>query len=433
MTAASPPRTAGFTWLASRAARPLWFTLAACALLGVGIVAVGKQVRDGNDFPIYWQAARDLLGDHSPYDVTSGLHGYVYLPWFALLLGPLALMPLPLAAACWYAANLAFTWLAGSALLAALRAATPLPRARWLLLATLPLLGLFHDNLVLGQANLLLLLLLAAAMRGAMSERTSWAQGIPLGLAAALKMPAALLLLPLMLRGRARAVAGFAVAVVLAVLVPFLTTGIPLGKQTLREWREKVVAPAAAGTLQGSSVIDQSPHSALRRLLVNEPAFAGHSVNVAALEPQAFAGISRMVAALLLLGYLLVWALAPARAAPQALLLDLALGCCAMVQVVGFNLKAQFIVLLLPAWLAATLARQNNARAPRVLLAVAGALFLLSQPGLVGRTASNWLLAYSSMTLGTLLLAAALVLQRFAVTPPPSASRIAAPAPGTTR
>jgi len=141
--------------------------------------------------------------------------------------------------------------------------------------------------------------------------------------------------------------------------------------------------------------------------------------------------VSRAVAAALLLGYLLVWALAPARAAPRALLLDLALGCCAMVQVVGFNLKAQFIVLLLPAWLAATLAWQGRARAPRALLAVAGALFLLSQPGLVGRAASNWLLAYSSMTLGTLLLAAVLTLQRFAVTPPPSAARAAAPAAET--
>jgi glycosyl transferase family 87 len=425
------PRVSMVAWLATRAARPLWYTLAAVVLLATAVVAMHKQLRDGNDFPIYWQAARDLLSGHSPYDVGSGLHGYVYLPWFALLIGPLALLPMPAAAACWYAANLMFLRLAGGALLAALRAAAPAARARWLLLATLPLLSLFHDNLVLGQANLLLLLLLAVGVRGAMSERSGWSQGIPLGLAAALKMPAALLLLPLLLRGRARAVAGFAAVVLLAVLLPFLTTGLPLGRQMLREWRAKVLAPAAAGELQGSKVIDQSPHAALRRLLVDEPAFEGHAVNVTSLAPPAFAAASRIAAALLLLGYLLVWVLAPARAAPRALLLDLALGCCAMVQVVGFNLKAQFIVLLLPAWLAATLAGQQPARAPRVLLAVAGVLFLLSQPGLVGRTASNWLLACSSMTLGTLLLAAALVLQRFAVTPPPSVVRTAAPAPGT--
>lgn len=430
---AAAPSPSSTAWWRSRAARPLCLALAALALLAVGFVAVHKQVRDGNDFPIYWQAARDVLADGSPYDVRSGLHGYVYLPWFALLLAPLALLPLPAAAACWYAANVAFLWLAGRALLDALRVTAPGARLKWLLLAALPLAGLLHDNLVLGQANLLLLLLLAAAVQGALSTHARWAQGIPLGLAAALKMPAALLLLPLLLRGRARAAAGFAAAFLLALALPFLTTGIPLGKQMLGEWRAKVLAPAAAGELQGSKVIDQSPHAALRRLLVAEPAFAGHAVNVVSLDARAFAGVSRTVAALLLLGYLLVWAFAPARASPRALLLDLALGCCAMVQMVGFNLKAQFVVLLLPAWLAVTLAMQSRARAPLALLAAAGALFLVSQPGLVGRAASNWLLAYSSMTLGTLLLAATLVLQRFAVTPPPSAAQSAATGAGTAR
>jgi hypothetical protein len=86
-------------------------------------------------------------------------------------------------------------------------------------------------------------------------------------------------------------------------------------------------------------------------------------------------------------------------------------------------------VLLLPAWLAATLAWERRARGPRVLLGVAAALFLLSQPGLVGRAASNWMLACSSMTLGTVILAKVLAWQR--LTLPPSAAPAAAPAAGT--
>jgi hypothetical protein len=171
VAAATAPRAAPGAWLATRAARRIGFALAALALFAIGVVAVSKQVRDGNDFPIYWQAARDLLAGRSPYDVASGLHGYVYLPWFALLLGPLTPLPLPLAAASWYAANLLFSWFAARALLDALGAAALAPRARGLLLATLPLAGLAHDNLVLGQANLLLLLLLAAAARDALSAR----------------------------------------------------------------------------------------------------------------------------------------------------------------------------------------------------------------------------------------------------------------------
>jgi hypothetical protein len=168
-------------------------------------------------------------------------------------------------------------------------------------------------------------------------------------------------------------------------------------------------------------------------LLVAGPAYDDRSVNIARLEPTAFARVSRGVALVLLAGYLLVWLAAPARASARALLLDLALGCCAMVQVAGFNLKAQFVVLLLPAWLAAALAWSTPRRAPRALLVTAGVLFLLSQSSLAGRPLSNLLLAYSSMTVGTLLLAAALVLQRFGtrLTPPPSGAPAGAPAPGT--
>jgi hypothetical protein len=137
---------------------------------------------------------------------------------------------------------------------------------------------------------------------------------------------------------------------------------------------------------------------------------------VASLGPTAFARLSLAVATGLLVFYMLVVRVGPAQATGRAQLLDLALGCCAMVQVTGFNLKAQFIVLLLPAWSAASLAFTPGARVSwgmRALLLAAGALFLLSQPGLVGRAASNWLLAYSAMGVGTLLLAAALVRLRF--------------------
>jgi hypothetical protein len=337
--------------------------------------------------------------------VTTGLHGYVYLPWFAWALVPLALMPLGAAAWCWYVANLAFTWLAGRALLDSLRDAGVPLRGATLALATLPLVALFQDNLILGQANLLLLLLVALAVRGVVG-------GFPLGYAAALKMPAAVLALPLIVRGRARTLLGVALGLALAVGVPLLAPG---GRARLGEWREKVIAPAQTGTLQGSKIIDQSPQAALRRLLVAGPAFDDHAVNVVALDPATFASVSRITSLVFLLGYAVVWWFAPRRDSPRALLLDLALGCCAMVQLTGFNLKAQFVVLLLPAWLAASLAWERPARVQRVALVLGGALFLLSQPGLVGRAASNWMLAYSSMTIGTLILAKVLAWQRLRI------------------
>jgi len=401
--------------------RRAWPLLAVVALAVVGATAVHKQVRDGNDFPIYWQAARDLLAGRSPYDVGTGLHGYVYLPWFAWALVPLALLPLPAAAWCWLVANVAFTWLAGRALLETMRDAGVQAHPLALAFATFPLVALFHDNLVLGQANLLLLLLVALAVRGA-------AGGFPLGYAAVLKMPAAVLALPLALRARVRTLLGVALGLVFAIGIPLLAPG---GGARLAEWREKVIAPAAAGELQGSKIIDQSPQAALRRLLVAGPAFGDHAVNVMSLDPPTFARVSRVTSLVFLAGYVIVWLVAPGRGSPRALLIDLALGCCAMVQLTGFSLKAQFVVLLLPAWLAASLAWERRARALRVLLGVAAALFLLSQPGLVGREASNWMLAWSSMTIATVILAKVLAWLR--LTLPPSAAPAGAPGTGTAR
>jgi len=408
--------------------RRAWPLIAPVALAAIGAGAVAKQLRDGNDFPIYWQAARDLVAGRSPYDVATGLHGYVYLPWFALSMAPFALLPLAVAAWAWYVLNLAFLWFSGRMLIDALREAGVPVRRPLLAVAAAPLLGLLHDNLVLGQANLFLLWLLALGIRASQRAGAPAHRGVPFGWAAALKMPAAVLVLPLLVRRRFSVVLGLVLSIALAVGLPLLEGG-GAGVRLLQDWRAKVIAPAAAGTLQGSKIIDQSPQAALRRLLVAEPAFEDHAVNVASLDPAAFARVSRITSLVFLLGYAIVWLFAPRRDPPRALLLDLALGCCAMVQITGFNLKAQFVVLLLPAWLAALLAWEQPGRMRRAWLVIAGALFLFSQPGLVGRTVSNWMLAYSSMTVATVILAKVLAWQR--LTLPPSAGPAAAPAPGT--
>jgi len=414
-------------------ARVLLGILALAAVVALGAGAVHRQLRDGNDFPIYWRAARDLLAGRSPYDVGTGLHGYVYLPWFALALVPLAFLPLPAAAAGWVAANLLFVAVAvresRRALAAAGLGAPHGPSWRLLALAALPLAGLAHDNLVLGQANLLLLALVALVVRAAADPAAaSPLRGAALGLAAALKMSAGVLALPLAIRGRVRLLAAAVLAVAVVLVAPMPRGGVRAGVAMLRDWQAKVVAPAAAGRLQGSRNIDQSPQAGLRRLLVDEPAFGRTRVNLAHLSPEAFARVSRIASLALLAGYVLLWWLAPRRGTPRDALLDLALGCCATVQLTGFHLKAQFVVLLVPAWTAASCAFAtaraapggNTPRVPRevpALLVVAALLFLASQPGLVGRAASDLLLAGSSMGVGTLLLAVALARLRFARVP----------------
>src|SRR5262249_13172192 len=162
--------------------------------------------------------------------------------------------------------------------------------------------------------------------------------------------------------------------------LPFLLTGVPLGRQLLGEWRGEGGGPPQGGAAPRPQGIDQSPPPPPPPPLAAAPALPGPARDLGGLAPPALATVSRAAPRALLLAYVLVWVLAPARRAPLALLLDLALACCAMLQVVGFNLKAQFVVLLLPAWLGGTLAWRPGGRAPRALLVAAGALFLLAQP-----------------------------------------------------
>lgn len=394
----------------SRVARIATALVVVAALVAIGAQAVHKQLRDGNDFPLYLTAARELLAGRSPYDVTSGLHGYVYLPWFAWLLTPLAALPLPVAAWIAYLSNLMFLALALGALVETVRRVAGPVRTRTLVLAALPLAGLVHDNLVLGQANVFLLLLVAATAQGAVSSTPGLRPGLPLGLAAALKMPAGLLLAPLVLRKRWLGLAGFALAAALALGAPLLVSGPERGVAMLRDWHQKVVVPAEGGWLQGSRTIDQSPQAAYRRFAIQEGVMYFFTPD---LRP-----MYRLISLAFLAFYGFVWLRAPHRNEPRALLADLSLAACGIVQVAGFNLKAQFIVLLLPAFTAAAFVFPASGaplggRGVRALLALAVVLFLVSQPGLVGRTASEWMLQRSSMMWGTLALMFALARLRF--------------------
>jgi hypothetical protein len=430
-------------------------TAVLAATVAMGIPCVERQVRTGNDFPIYHAAVRTLLAGGSPYDVGSGLHGYVYLPFFALLLAPLAALPLPVAAAAWYAASLVF---AAGAIAAAIRitggwaarggevrdGGAP---ARWVAAAAIaPLLGLFHDNLVLGQANLLFLALIVVGIAGIPAGRDRFGPGLLLGLATALKMNAALLLVPILIRGRLRAAAGFAAGAIGALLVPFLLLGPERGFDLTGQWLEKVVAPAASGTLQGSKIMDQSPQAGLRRLLVDAPAFGDTRVNLASISSREYARVARGTGTGVFVALLAVWihgALRDrgetpgigrakdrrgtpghfrARDRGETLLLDLGIACCGTLQITGFHLKAQFVLLLLPGLTAVSrVSRVASAtalpfgareRGALAALIAAGVLLLLSNPGISGRAVSNLALAYSSVAVATLLVEGVLIWMR---------------------
>lgn len=414
----------------SRRLRVAAGALAIVALAAVGVVSVGKQLRSGNDFPIYWAASRTLAGGGTPYDVGSGLHGYVYPPFLAIVLTPLAVLPLPVAASLWFVANAAVAAFAVRAALGLVRRGWgPGALRGWWAAALLPLGGFFADNAALGQVNLVLLAL-GLAGTAALLRRRDLGGGSLIGIAAAVKPHLALLIVPAVVRGRWRAGAGLAAALLFAaLLLPVAAFGPARTVSLWRDWEAKVIAPAREGTLQGSKIWDQSPHAGLRRLLVDAPAFSGTRIHVASLDPDAFARVGRAWSAIAGACLLGVWIFAPRRDGERAALLDQALAFSGTLLLVGYSLKAHFVALLLPLGIAAALAR--GSRWGIAVVAAADGLFLLGNPGLSGRAVSNWCLAYSCVTVATLLLTGFLVARRLRLgSGALGASRPAAPPPG---
>ena len=139
----------------------------------------------GGDFRAYHQAARALATGESPYTVPA----FIYPPLLPVMLLPLAPLSLESARVAWFVASqlalLGSLWLTrplcggGVVGLAAVAAV-------WIAGGTVP------ENLVLGQVNPFLLLLIVAAMR--LVPRRAHAGAALIGVAAALKVwPAALL------------------------------------------------------------------------------------------------------------------------------------------------------------------------------------------------------------------------------------------------
>ncbi len=167
-----------------------------------------------------WLHGRGLYGS---LPVTSaGLPlPFTYPPVAAVVLAPLALVPYPVA-------SLVVTLLGLATLVVTLRlvlAATSAPPA-WrepatfaLLVATAVALEPVRQTLGFGQVNLLLM---AAGAADCLSRRTRWPRGLLLGLAAAVKLTPAVLVLFLLLRGDRRAARTAVVTALVATAAGFV-------------------------------------------------------------------------------------------------------------------------------------------------------------------------------------------------------------------
>ena len=173
------------------------------------------------DFRHYYDAAARVLAGLSPYEVG----GFDYPPLTALIVLPVAWLPYPQARIAWLVVN----WLCLAAAGILLARTLGGDRAAWVTVAACwALCGTVAENLVLGQVNPLLLFLVVLAWWGVSRGRGAVAAGA-VGLATALKLWPAVLLIALAALHWRRAVAGLVAALALIVLswLPFLALPPP--------------------------------------------------------------------------------------------------------------------------------------------------------------------------------------------------------------
>ena len=206
-------------------------------------VFVYKAAPKMPDFEVYWKAASRAAVAEPLYRTTDGHFQFKYLPAFAVLAMPLALLPRDSAEIIWFFASVVM-------LVALVALAIRLPADRrksvgWLATAMVVIFAKFYAHeLVLGQVNMLFALVATGTML-AMKRRQEAAAGALVALAIVIK-PYAVLFLP-WLAGRRQlaSIASAGIGLVTVLLLPTLLYGWE-GNVTLhREWWRTVTETTA--------------------------------------------------------------------------------------------------------------------------------------------------------------------------------------------
>jgi hypothetical protein len=217
--------------------------LAALALVSLAALFTTRVSRKMPDFEVYWTAGSRALAAAPLYRAEDGHFQYKYLPAFAVLASPLAMMPLPVAKAVWFGVSavlmLVLLWLS-------LRALPSIQRPPALLLAgTFVAMAKFYAHeLVLGQVNLLFGVIVVLAIVWLRRGRDT-AAGVLLAFAVIVK-PYGAIFLPWMATRRKRtAFAAMLIALALLLLLPSVRYGWSGNIALIGDWWHTVTATTA--------------------------------------------------------------------------------------------------------------------------------------------------------------------------------------------
>ena len=229
--------------------------LLALALGGAAAIAslgFGRLPGEMRDFEVYWTAAARATAGEPLYRVSDGHYQFKYLPAFAVVTAPVALLPLHAAKAAWFTVSVVLT----VALVALSLAILPQRRRpAWILtLIVIAAMGKFYGHeLVLGQVNLLFAVIVTAAILTLRANREIAAA--MLFVAAVAVKPYAIVFLPWLAVVRGfRAIAGAVAGLAALLAVPVLLYGVDGSLELHRAWWTTVTASTAPNLTNADNV-----------------------------------------------------------------------------------------------------------------------------------------------------------------------------------
>lgn len=356
-----------------------------------------------NDFNVYYYAAREIVAGHDPYQRSLGeWTPYLYPPFLAELIVPLALLPLPVAAYLWFLINAAS--IAAAAWMAAALASEPKQRdlspLRHQILrpaltacAVIIVLRFVLDNFNLGQVNPLVAALAVAHVYLYARGRRALS-AVALVVAISIKLTPALLLVYHVSRLRLKYSAACVALLAGLTIVSFLPFGAA-ATEACRTFVDRTIKNEQGYEL--GDVGNQSLRGVVARIAAHlnktEPD-QGESHNPTT-------GLTLLLSA----GLLVVSILSASRARDE--LPAVAPLFCCMVLLSPLSWKAHFVMLIPPlAYLFAVM--RSSAKARRLLIAAALVvtllLFNVPSPRIIGLAAAEWADAHSFVFTGALLI-----------------------------
>lgn len=357
-----------------------------------------------DDFPSYYYAGKLALAGHDIYKPIPRVHPYIYPPFFSLLVGPLTLLNIKSAALIWLALNivlyLASAWLLYRILFKDYDDAILI----WTAVIAAGLIPAQLD-LLHGQVNTFILFLLTAALWSYVNRRDLLC-GILIGLAAAIKITPALLVLFFLVKKEYRVVLGALAALLITLFIPIPFFGIIQTVFLLDKWFDLVISPFILDAQVRIKFTNQSLTATVYRLLTHanvKETGGPYYVNFLSLPRETAKWFIRgLSAVILLVGYFVVKK--PSGRDSSCFFAQYSIVLLSMLILSGISWHHHYVLMLLPFMVSLKLARETGSKYFTVGMGVSFISVNLSFVFWLGEHWAVPLSAYSVMFWGALLL-----------------------------